>query len=186
MQETPERVISEEMKSSMEKEITMDEIALALSQTKRLKTPRLDGIPADFYKVFFKKLKNLMLDVFKECYVLKRIFSSGRRGTIALIPKINRDLRMVKNWRPIILLCADYKILAKVIANHFEVSLNAIIHYNQSGFLKGRSILDNIRKVIDTVRICDRKKLNAILISLDFEKAFDRVDYTALSSALKF
>ena len=53
MQETPERVISEEMKSYMEKEITMDEIALALSQTKRLKTPRLDRIPADFYKVFF-------------------------------------------------------------------------------------------------------------------------------------
>ena len=127
-----------------------------------------------------------MLDVFKECYVLKRIFSSGRCGTIVLIPKKNRDLRMVKNWRPIILLCADYKILAKVIANHFKVSLNAIIHYDQSGFLKGRSISDNIRKVIDTVRICDRKKLNAILISLDFKKAFDRVDYTALSSALKF
>ena len=126
-----------------------------------------------------------MFEVFQECTKLGRIFTLGRTGLISLIPKKMRDLRWIRNWRPIILLCADYKILVKVIANRTKTQLEQIINYDQSAFLKGRNISNSIRKVIDTVRYCDQKQINALLISLDFEKAFDRVEYQSLYKALK-
>ena len=116
----------------------------------------------------------------------KRVFPSGRRGLISLIPKKNRDLRKIAQWRPIILLCADYKLLAKIIANRQKEQFEGIINKYQAGFLKARNISDNIRKVIDTVRYADQKKLNALLLSIDFEKAFDRVEYQSLKQCLEY
>ena len=122
---------------------------------KNNKTPGLDGLPADFYKMFYKSIKELLLQVFNELFKLKRIFTSARHGVIALIRKKGRDLHFLKNWRPIILLCVDYKILSKMIANRVKVQLEKIIHYDQSAFLKGRNITNSIRKVIDTMtEIC--------------------------------
>ena len=186
MKEKPEYTLSEINKIELDKEITLEELSIALKQTKRNKSPGIDGIPADFYKVFFPKLKCLLLDAFKESLALQRIYPSGRRGIISLSPKRNRDPRRIKSWRPIILLCADYKLLAKIIANRMKMQLEMIIHRDQTGFLYGRNLSDNLRKVIDTVRIADQRKLNKLLISIDFEKAFDKVDYEALSGALKY
>ena len=82
-----------------------------------------------------------------------------------------------KNWRPIILLNTDYKILAKAYANWVKSVLDSIIHKNLTGFLKGRQIIDNVRSIIDTINYVQSKKIAAVLISVDFEKAFDKVQY---------
>ena len=82
-------------------------------------------------------------------------------------------------------MCVDYKILAKVITNHVRSTLDELIGKEQSAFLEGRDISDSIRKIIDTVQYCDRKNINALLLSIDFEKAFDRVDCNSLSRAMK-
>ena len=81
----PERCISESDKQIMEKPLIMEELKDALKQMKRNKSPGMDGIPADFYQMFFCKMKNEMLDLFKECFQVNRIFTSGRNGIISLI-----------------------------------------------------------------------------------------------------
>ena len=182
----PERLVSKDENERMESELTLEEVGVALKQMKNQKAPGLDGIPADLLKIFYGRIKFLLLEVFNECFKVKRIFPSGRNGVISLIPKKKRDLRWIKNWRPIILLCADYKLLAKVVSNRTKETLQRIIHPDQTAFLKGRNISDNIRKVIDTVQYADQKKLNILLISLDFEKAFDRVSYESLQKAMLF
>ena len=80
----------------------------------------------------------------------------------------------------------DYKLLSKIISNSIKNELNTIINEDQSEFLKGRNIADNIRKVSDTLEFCNQRQVNALLISIDFEKAFNRVEYSSLWKALEY
>jgi hypothetical protein len=64
------------------------------------------------------------------------------KGLITLIPK-SGDHANLGNWRPITLLGSLYKILAKILARRLQGFLPNIIRPGQTGFVEGRSILDN-------------------------------------------
>ena len=70
---------------------------------------------------------------------------SQRRGVISLVPKEDSDLELLNNWRPITLLNLDYKIMSKVIARRIERVLPLLVCSDQSGFVKGRYIGQNVR-----------------------------------------
>ena len=61
-----------------------------------------------------------------------------------------------------------------------------IIHEDQTGFMKGRSITMNIQKTIDTIEYAKNKKLQAVIMSTDFEKCFDRIEHCAVQGALQY
>ncbi len=65
------------------------------------------------------------------------------KGIITLIPKFGDRVRL-NNWRPITFLGSIYKILAKILARGIQMDLTEIIRPNQTGFVEGRSILDNV------------------------------------------
>ena len=77
----------------------------------------------------------------------------------------------MKNWRPITLLCVDYKIAAKAIANRLLHVLPSIIHPNQSGGVRGRSSTPNTRLLQDIVHDINARGLGGAILSLDQEKA---------------
>ena len=86
----------------------------------------------------------------------------------------------MKNWHPITLLCVDYKIAAKTIANRLLQVLPSIIHTDQSGGVRGRNPVVNNHLLQDIVSDTNRRDLGGALLSLDQEKAFDRVDWSFL------
>ena len=178
--------ITDQLRNSLEQPITLDEMSTVLNQMKRFKCPSGDGLPADWYKVFYCKIKHILLEAFNWAFKVNRLHISARRGIITLIPKVGRDTKWLKNWRPIILLGTEYKILAKIIANRMKQGLDMIIHENQTGFMAGRKITENLRVITDTVNYAKRKQLDALLISIDFEKAFDRVEYSSLYKVLRW
>ena len=104
---------------------------------------------------------------------------------ISLLPKPGRNPSFLKGRRSICLLCADYKLLAKTIALRFKTYLDKLIHRDQSGFLKGSNICNNLRKVLDTVTYVAKHKVDGLLISIDFEKAFDFVEHKAVYKAME-
>ena len=177
--------ISEEDKRLMGQPITVEELGQILKSMPNEKTPGPDGICADFYKVFWYKIKDTVVDLVTDIFEAKRCHPSGRRGVISLIPKRNRNMNLLKSWRLICLLCADYKLISKTIAGRIKVVLNHIIHEDQTGFVKKCTIADSLRKNIDTLRLLQQKNINALLISIDFEKAFDRVEYSSLLKMMK-
>ena len=67
----------------------------------------------------------------------------------------------------------DCKIASKAIAKRIEPLLPSLMHADQTGFVKGRYIGENIRLISDVIE--QTRKLNrpGILLSLDFQKAFD-------------
>ena len=82
----------------------------------------------------------------------------------------------IKNWRPIMLLNTDCKIVVKALANGVKPILHKIIHPSEKGFIAGRSKVRNLRKIMDIIDFTEKEKVAAVLISLDFEKVFKRVE----------
>ena len=79
----------------------------------------------------------------------------------------------------------DYKIFTKLLAVRLQKIIKTIIHENQSGFIKGRNISSHIRLIDDIIRFADREQLDGLVVSLDYQKAFNTVEKKTIIAALK-
>jgi len=90
----------------------------------------------------------------------------------------------LKNWRPISLLNTDYKICTKVLANRLRKVILLILSEDQTCSILDRSIFENLFLISNTIDYVNHKQLLAAVISLDQEKAFDRVNHGFLQRVL--
>ena len=141
------------------------------------KTPGSDGLPVEFYKVFWSDISDHLLNALNYAYYKGQLSVKQKRGVIKLIPKKDAEPYYVKNWGPITLLNCDYKIAAKAIANRLRNVIRKIINNDQTGFLKGRFIGENIRLIDGIINHTESNKIPGLLLFLDFEKAFDTVEW---------
>ena len=88
-------------------------------------------------------------------------------------------------WRPITLLNVDYKILAKCIAKRIEPFLPKLIQSDQTGFMKDRFIGQNVRLLNDLMEYTDVKEISGIFLFIDFEKAFDSIEWNFIKRSLE-
>ena len=148
------------------------------------KTPGTDGLPVEFYKVFWKDVGELLVNSLNYAYASGKLSVTQRRGVIKLIPKKDTELYYVKNWKATSLLNCDYKIAAKVIANRINQVLANLIINDQTGFIKGRFIGENIRLVDSIINYASEKNIAGLLLFLDFQKAFDTLEWSFIRKAL--
>ena len=186
IQNTWNILVPPEVQQAQEQQLTVEDLKLALYAMNNNKTPGGDGIPADLYKVFWKLLQNPFYDMVIEVYEQHQLHSTAREGILNLIPKPGKDSRYVKNLRPITLLNVDYKIIEKAIANKMKPALLNIIHQDQRGFMENRRISVNIRKMLDIMHEAEREDLEAVVLSLDFVKCFDKCSFDILHGSLEF
>ena len=125
-----------------------------------------------------------MVNSFNAAFDIGEMSVSQRRGVITLLPKEDSNLLLLSNWRPITLLNTDYKIASKVIAKRIERVLPSIIHPDQTGFMKGRYIGQNIRLINDIIQQTELQKIPGILLFLDFQKAFDTLEWSFIQHTL--
>ena len=97
---------------------------------------------------------------------------SCRRAVITLLPK-KGDLHQLKNWRPVSLLCTDYKLLSKVLATRLGKVMAEVIHVDQSYCVPGRLITDNVMLIRNFLEVSGSVGVETGLISIDQEKAFE-------------
>ena len=177
--------LSEEDKMKCEEGLTESELLKSIKELKNKKTPGTDGLPPEFYKFFWIDIKNILIESYNYAFYSGELSIEQRRGIITLIPKKQKNRLFLKNWRPITLLNTDYKILAKVLAKRFELVISIIINEDQTGYIKNRYIGQNIRTVEDVISFTDIFKLPGIILSVDFEKAFDSINWNFIDVALE-
>ena len=165
---------------------SIEEVSKVLASLKSGKTPGIDGLSPELLKVFWRLLQDPFYNMLNYSYEHRLLSPQLMKGIINLIPKAGKDQRWLKNLRPITLLCTDYKIIEKMISNRLMLSLETLISQDQKGFLPGRSISANIRRIFDVMAYCEKQSIDATILSLDFEKCFDKIEKTAILGSLRF
>ena len=178
--------LSENEKNNIEGKLTLTEIGNALKQMKNDKSPGADGYSAEFYKFFYKDIGTYLLRSINEGYEKGELSSTQKQGVIICLPKENKEKKFLKNWRPITLLNYSYKIASAAIANRLKSVLPSILNECQKGFLKGRYIGENIRLIYDLLFYTEKNDIPGLLLSIDYQKAFDSISWSFIESALAY
>lgn len=177
--------LTEDLKHSCEGLISFEEGKEILDTFETNKTPGNDGIPIEFYKTFWFLVGSLVINSLNEGYHFGEMSTSQKQGVITLIEKKDSDKRKLKNWRPISLINVDTKIGTKIIAKRLEKVLPKIINHDQTGYVKGRYIGETLRVIDDIIYHTNLNNIPGILITIDFEKAFDSLEWSFMISALE-
>ena len=176
--------LSENDANSLEGYLTINEISKALKAMKNQKCPGIDGFPAEFFKVFWGKLKFFVLRSLNNGYNTGQLSISLRQCIISCLPKGDKPRQFLKNWRPISLLSVVYKIASSALAARLRTVLPNIISKTQSGFMSNRFIGENTHLIYDIIHYANCNKIPGLLMLIDFQKAFDSVSWKFLYSIL--
>lgn len=178
--------ISEQESATLESPVTREELRKALHQLNKNKCPGTDGLCPEFYLKFWELISPFLYNSLSFSIENGLLSTEQRRGVITLVPKKDVDRRLVANWRPITLLNTDYKILTKVMALRLQTVLDTIVSRDQTGFMKGRFIGDNLRTIQDALHIMRSSNYDGLLLALDFTKAFDTVRWEYIGAILEW
>jgi hypothetical protein len=103
---------------------------------------------------------------------------------LTLIPKEENATGM-KKFRPIALINCSFKIFSKALNNRLIKIIDRLVSPNQTAFIKCRYILESVVAAHEIIHEIARKKEPGIILKLDYEKAYDRVDWSFLMEVLQ-
>ena len=121
--------------------------------------------------------------MFAECLTLDTLPASFGRSRIILLYR-KGDRSQLANWRPISLMNTDEKILTKILTSRLQMHLPSIISPAQTGFVRNRSIFDNIWSLEHALEAGLLHNHTDFLAFLDQEKVYNRMDHEYLFEIL--
>ena len=176
-------LLSAESRERLEREITLEELSIAVKKMQVDRAPGVDGFTVNLYQKCPVLLESL-LKVWQTAVRVRRLPPEMRIGIITLLPK-QGDLESLNNWRPITLLSTDYKIFAKVLSLRLAAVVREVVGVNQTGFIPGRNIHTNVLEARLVHELGIREKKNGAIVFYDFQKAYDKLGHEYLSACLR-
>lgn len=149
------------------------------------KAPGIDGFTPEFYKKYQSHLMNTLMDMYRYSIDNKTLPPTTQEALITLICKPEKDPELMGSYRPISLLVVESKIFAKAMATRLEIHLSSLVHKDQTGFVKNRSSMNNLRRLFYITSEAGSSKDTPVIASLDTEKAFHRVEWCYMFKVLE-
>ncbi|GKA64594.1 RNA-directed DNA polymerase, eukaryota, reverse transcriptase zinc-binding domain protein [Tanacetum coccineum] len=177
--------LTNDQSSFLDSPISSNEIKAAIWDCGSDKSPGPDGFTFAFYKEFWNTIKDDVVTFVHHFFATGSLPRGCNNSFITLIPKVPNPM-VASDFRPISLIGAQYKIIAKVLANRLACVIDTIISHEQSAFIKNRQILDGPLMVNEVIQWCKRKKSKLMVFKIDFEKAFDSISWDFLIRVLQF
>ncbi|XP_057418021.1 uncharacterized protein LOC130712200 [Lotus japonicus] len=168
-------------------EVSDAEIAEAVNELGGLKAPGPDGLNGLFFKNHWETVKGSVCAAVRDFFLTGNLSSEINETIVALIPKVDSP-ENVAQFRPIS--CCNYilKVLSRIMVTRLKEDLSSIISPNQSAFVAGRVIQDNIAVAQEAFHLIQKAGANSngfMAIKVDMSKAYDRLEWSFLERALK-
>jgi len=193
--------LSNKSKAELESPITEEQVREAIKKTSNEKAPGLDGIPIELWKQmddqYVESTKNDNPNE-RKCnivWILTQVFLDIEKHGMNREAKLNegcispiykkKDPDNVANCRPITLLNTDYKVFTKALSIKLAEAVLDIINKDQAGFIKGRSIFDQVKTMKLVIEYMSRTNKKGTIIALDQEKVYDKILHGYLWEVLK-
>ncbi|KAL9226024.1 hypothetical protein vseg_001879 [Gypsophila vaccaria] len=181
--------VTEEHRRILSEPIQAQEVKEAIFDIPGSKAPGPDGFNSQFFKdawdIIGPQTTQAVMDFFTHGKLLKQV----NHTIITLIPKSSRP-KSVVDFRPIACCNIMYKCIAKLLCSRLGKVLPDVISQNQSAFIKGRQIVENIFICQELVRLYGRKSCSPrALMKVDLRKAYDSLEWSfihGMLNALKF
>ncbi|KAL9681439.1 hypothetical protein QQ045_013222 [Rhodiola kirilowii] len=161
------------------------EVTRALYQMHPSKAPSLDGFSAMFYQVNWDVVGPEVVKEFLNC-LNDNVLHKELNETLIVLPKV-KQVEKVEDLRSISLCNVVMKLITKVLANRLKMVLPEIISHNQSAFIEGRLITDNIliaHEISHCMKAKNRQKTGFMSLKLDMSKAYDRIEWKFLEKMM--
>ena len=168
----------------LERPFEKDEVKCAIVECEGSKAPGPDGFSLALFQSCWDSLRVDLMKIVSEFFQTGIINGITNETYICLIPKKYNSSR-IKDLRPISLVTSLYKIISKVLALRLREVLGGTISKEQGAFVKGRQILHVAlvaNEVVEEYRVSGKE---GVVFKVDFEKAYDHVDWNFLDFALE-
>jgi hypothetical protein len=166
--------VSVEKNNLLTTKYSEEEVRRAIFQMEHNKASGPNGFLTEFYQTFWGTIKGDLIDLFSCIHAGQLELFRLNFGEIVLLPKVNEAER-IQQYRPISLLNVSFKNFTKVATLRPNTVADHVVWPSQTAFMQGRNILDGVITLHETVHELHYKKLNGVVLKLDFEKAYDKV-----------
>ncbi|GJU10200.1 RNA-directed DNA polymerase, eukaryota [Tanacetum coccineum] len=148
------------------------------------KSPDPDGFTFKLIKKYWDSMSHDIISYVKHFDSFASIPKGCNSSFITLIPKSDDPL-VIGDFRPISLIGCQYKIIAKILANRLALVIPSVVREVQMAFIKGHQIIDGPPMVDKIISWAKRKKKKLMFLKVDFEKAFDTLNWSFLMSVME-